>query len=254
MSSSSTLVRIPLVFGAAWCVHRSFVSPQAPATTDERQAGKKGFERVFAPIIPLVAPVMRYATWIPAIAESAAILANSGLLPAEIQQRLLPLLRIDYPSLIGRTLPATLVVGSGIMFFGTWFRIQAFKTIGRNFSFEVAMKKDHSLVTDGPYSAVRHPSYTGLVLNWVGMGLVFATADGWVRQSLLPWITEQPASTVAKVGATTFAALAVWSHAMTVVAVFTRLHQEDSLLHKRFGKQWEDWSLRTPYRLIPYIY
>lgn len=59
MSSSSTLVRIPLVFGAAWCVHRSFVSPQAPATTDERQAGKKGFERVFAPIIPLVAPVMR---------------------------------------------------------------------------------------------------------------------------------------------------------------------------------------------------
>jgi len=252
--SSSTLVRIPLVFGAAWCIHKSFVSPQAPATTDERQAGSKGFERVFAPVIPFVAPIMRCATWIPAAAESAVILANCGLLPAEVQQRLFPALVIDSPSLIARTLPAALLVGSGIMFFGTWFRIQAFKTIGRNFSFEVAMKKDHSLVTDGPYSAVRHPSYTGLVLNWVGMSMVFTTADGWIRQSLLPWITEQPASTVAKVAATTFAALAVWSHAMTVVAVFTRLRQEDSLLHKRFGKQWEDWSLRTPYRLIPYIF
>ena len=33
-----------------------------------------------------------------------------------------------------------------------------------------------------------------------------------------------------------------------------RTVEEDAILKKEFGGQWEEWAKRTPYRLIPYIF
>ena len=44
--------------------------------------------------------------------------------------------------------------------FTVWARI----TLGRNWSGDVVFKEDHELIETGPYSIVRHPIYTGLIV------------------------------------------------------------------------------------------
>jgi protein-S-isoprenylcysteine O-methyltransferase Ste14 len=48
-----------------------------------------------------------------------------------------------------------------------WARI----TIGSNWSGTVDLKKGHSLVTHGPYSLVRHPIYTAVLLMLLGTAM-----------------------------------------------------------------------------------
>ena len=48
--------------------------------------------------------------------------------------------------------------------------------LGRFFSVDVAIVCDHRVVETGPYRVVRHPSYTGLLLQCVGLGVVLGTA------------------------------------------------------------------------------
>ena len=42
-----------------------------------------------------------------------------------------------------------------------------------NFSTTLGIKKDHQLITAGPYVRVRHPLYTGILLVFLGGALVF---------------------------------------------------------------------------------
>lgn len=65
------------------------------------------------------------------------------------------------PSLKGHTF--VMVVGFLVLAVGQAIRMVAMNTAGRNFNHIIAEDKedDHKLVTDGIYSIVRHPSYTG---------------------------------------------------------------------------------------------
>ena len=47
--------------------------------------------------------------------------------------------------------------------------------LGRFFSVDVAIAQDHQVVDTGPYRVVRHPSYTGLLLQCAGLGLALGT-------------------------------------------------------------------------------
>lgn len=42
------------------------------------------------------------------------------------------------------------------------FRLWAMKTLGEFFTFEVVIRKNHQLITTGPYKYLMHPSYTGI--------------------------------------------------------------------------------------------
>ena len=55
---------------------------------------------------------------------------------------------------------------------GTLFAIWARATIGKNWSAEVQIKRDHQLIRSGPYAYVRHPIYTGILLAVAGTALV----------------------------------------------------------------------------------
>jgi protein-S-isoprenylcysteine O-methyltransferase Ste14 len=59
-------------------------------------------------------------------------------------------------------------VGATLTAAGIAFAIWARVHIGRNWSGQVMIKQDHELIRTGPYSRIRHPIYTGLLLALLG--------------------------------------------------------------------------------------
>src|ERR1022692_4482419 len=66
--------------------------------------------------------------------------------------------------------------GAGLFAAGTALRWWAIVHLGRFFSVDVAIARDHQVVDTGPYHVVRHPSYTGLLLQCAGLAVVLGTA------------------------------------------------------------------------------
>ena len=50
----------------------------------------------------------------------------------------------------------------------SWVQIWAIKTLGENYSQDIAIKKDHKLITNGPFKIVRHPQYLSQILMDIG--------------------------------------------------------------------------------------
>lgn len=51
------------------------------------------------------------------------------------------------------------IIGLLIYLTFSWIQIWSFKTLGDYYSQEIAIKKDHKIVTSGPYKFIRHPQY-----------------------------------------------------------------------------------------------
>ena len=62
-------------------------------------------------------------------------------------------------------------VGIFLMFLGILVRQYAIWILGRFFSLTVQISEDHKVVEKGPYRLVRHPSYTGIMITFAGLGL-----------------------------------------------------------------------------------
>jgi len=129
---------------------------------------------------------------------------------------------------------------------GALIRRSCYKALGHMFTFEISLRDNHHLVTSGPYSFVRHPSYTSGALALIGALLCETTSGSWAIEcsGLFPPLLEGP--------------LVFLSYIITAVIGFLviapRLEKEDIMLRKRFGLQWDEWAAKVPYRLIPGVY
>lgn len=65
---------------------------------------------------------------------------------------------------------------------GGALRLWCYRTLGALFTFEVVMQDDHVLVTSGPYSIVRHPSYSATTIMGLGAMLELFGAGSYVRE------------------------------------------------------------------------
>jgi protein-S-isoprenylcysteine O-methyltransferase Ste14 len=63
------------------------------------------------------------------------------------------------------------VAGYGLLLAGMLFAAWARLFLGRNWSSDVTLKEDHTLVQSGPYRIVRHPIYTGLLVALLGTAI-----------------------------------------------------------------------------------
>jgi protein-S-isoprenylcysteine O-methyltransferase Ste14 len=73
-----------------------------------------------------------------------------------------------------RVIPSDLIVlcaGVALTWLGVAFAIWARHSIGENWSGRVTVKVDHQLIQSGPYSWVRHPIYSGLLVANFGAAL-----------------------------------------------------------------------------------
>ncbi|AJO78005.1 isoprenylcysteine carboxylmethyltransferase family protein [Pseudomonas sp. MRSN 12121] len=116
-----------------------------------------------------------------------------------------------------RWLGVVLFIGGGIL------RLWPVFVLGQRFSGLVAIQPGHRLVTTGIYGTLRNPSYLGLLINCVGWSLAFRSGVGLLLTALM------------------------------LVPLIARIHAEEALLHKEFGKQYDTYRAYT-WRLVPWIY
>ena len=96
----------------------------------------------------------------------AVLLAAPRWLPPILSARVVP---------AGRLLP---LLGAVMVAAGLGFAAWARAHLGRNWSGIVTVKEDHALVRTGPYRAVRHPIYTGLLLALIGTAMAIGEWRG----------------------------------------------------------------------------
>jgi protein-S-isoprenylcysteine O-methyltransferase Ste14 len=75
------------------------------------------------------------------------------------------------PSVVIRPTSVADGVGLGLLWCGIGLRFWSFRTLGRYFTFVVQTSGDQPVISDGPYGVVRHPSYAGILLAIMGVGL-----------------------------------------------------------------------------------
>eukprot|EP01024_Parvocaulis_polyphysoides_P039830 TRINITY_DN3604_c0_g2_i1.p1 TRINITY_DN3604_c0_g2~~TRINITY_DN3604_c0_g2_i1.p1 ORF type:complete len:208 (-),score=14.84 TRINITY_DN3604_c0_g2_i1:210-833(-) len=112
-------------------------------------------------------------------------------------------------------------------YFGVFLRMWSMRTLGPLFTFQIGIRKDHTLIKTGPYKFVRHPSYVGLFLAQYAL-VIF---DGLRNPKLL--IIFVPLSAIKF-------CLRIWS--------------EEKMMKEEFGKEWTQYCLETPYLLVPGLF
>jgi protein-S-isoprenylcysteine O-methyltransferase len=145
--------------------------------------------------------------WLVIICSVGLAVAVSGLRATEFR----------FGATIPRLAAACLLLG------GLALRWASILTLGRYFTADVATQGGQTVVTAGPYRHVRHPSYTGLLLAFLGLGVFFGN-----------WLS-----------------LAVLMVPVTL-AMFHRIRLEETVLTGTLGPAYAAYCARTK-RLIPGI-
>lgn len=140
------------------------------------------------------------------------------------------------------TLSPTFVLSVLLMCGVGLLRMWCYRTLGRFFTFDVAILDGHVLTTSGPYSYVRHPSYTGTAKLLLGTFLEFVGPRSYLRVCNLTNTAPVRALSIC-------IPLAIYS----VVSLYKRTLVEDRRLKAEFGKDWEAYLEAVPCRLIPYV-
>ena len=68
--------------------------------------------------------------------------------------------------------------GLVILLAGLVLRGWSFKALGQYFTHDVMVSSEQPVITAGPYRVLRHPSYTGVILTGIGVGLASANWAG----------------------------------------------------------------------------
>jgi protein-S-isoprenylcysteine O-methyltransferase Ste14 len=77
-------------------------------------------------------------------------------------------------------------VGLVLMWAGIALRQWAITLLGRFFTVDVRVQADQTVIERGPYKWVRHPSYSGMVITFLGMGLALGNWLSLVVLALVP--------------------------------------------------------------------
>jgi protein-S-isoprenylcysteine O-methyltransferase Ste14 len=82
----------------------------------------------------------------------------------------------------------TFVVGMVLMVSGIALRQWSIALLGRSFTVDVRVQAGQTVVDTGPYRWVRHPSYTGMLITFAGIGLALGNGLSLACAVLVPSI------------------------------------------------------------------
>jgi protein-S-isoprenylcysteine O-methyltransferase Ste14 len=79
-----------------------------------------------------------------------------------------------FPAAAIRPGAVAFAAGMVVLLAGLVLRGWSFKALGQYFTHTVMVSSDQPVITSGPYRVLRHPSYTGIILAAIGIGLASA--------------------------------------------------------------------------------
>ena len=120
--------------------------------------------------------------------------------------------------------PQVTIAGIVVILLGAALRWWAIFTLGRYFTFVVAVRATQSVVQSGPYRFVRHPSYTAILIMLLGVGM-----------TLVNW------------------ASLVVILAGGLIGLLYRVRMEERALIEALGQPYVDYMRHTK-RFIPFIF
>lgn len=115
-------------------------------------------------------------------------------------------------------------VGIVLTLFAAWFSTKA--TLENTFlesTARIQSDRNQKVCTTGPYKIVRHPAYSGLMLNCIGVAMIFPYVSVWICMVI------------------------------TVLIIIIRTALEDRML-KEGLEGYPEYAKQTRYRLIPFIW
>ena len=110
-----------------------------------------------------------------------------------------------------------------LLLVGLIIAILARRTLAGNWSGQVALKKDHTLITTGLYQYIRHPIYTGMLMMILGTALSQGTLG------------------------------AVIGFLIILVGILFKLRDEEALMTEHFAEEYASYKKRTKI-LIPFLW
>lgn len=120
--------------------------------------------------------------------------------------------------------PYTGYAGLTIILAGMAVRFLAVWSLGSCFTVNLAISEEHRIKTNGMYRWIRHPSYLGSIISFIGFSLSLNNAISLVVIMLL-----------------------------VVPSFLYRIRIEERLLINEFGTEYQEYMRQTR-RLIPWIY
>ena len=111
-----------------------------------------------------------------------------------------------------------------LMATGLALRFWAIRVLARFFTIDVNIQPGHELIRHGPYRLLRHPSYTGSLMTFLGFGL--GLGNVWSLLVVMAPVT---------------------------VAFLWRMRIEERVLAEAFPTQYPEYARRTK-RLIPFVW
>lgn len=124
----------------------------------------------------------------------------------------------------GEHLTSAFWLGMVLITFAAWISTKA--TLENTFmesSARIQSDRNQKVCTTGPYRVVRHPAYSGLIINCIGLSLIFPYGSVWICMGA------------------------------TAVLVVIRTALEDRMLKDGLDGYLE-YTRQTRYRLIPFIW
>jgi len=129
-----------------------------------------------------------------------------------------------FPNATVRYLHEFYLVGFLLFLGGLILRWYSIGYLGRYFTVDVSISAEHKLIDSGPYRYIRHPTYTGALLAFLGLGFCFGN-----------W-------------------LSILFMTVPIIAAFLwRIRIEERALADALGEDYRAYTQRTK-RLIPFVY
>jgi len=229
--------------------HYSMTAPNARPPSGELRK-QVGWELV----MPWLPAVGRVLLWSWTLLECATLLAATDYCPPGLSQSIVHhLVRSDDPQRalthISSVTP-TSIAASVLSIVGSFLRTHCYRALGRMFTYELSIRKEHKLITSGVYAIVRHPSYTSALGAGIGLMLCIINPHSWLLACSPLFPDSGSEIRMLNVWTCTHISLFVGS----LVGLVQRMNNEDAMLEKNFGDEWKEWAKRVPYRLVPWVY
>jgi protein-S-isoprenylcysteine O-methyltransferase Ste14 len=115
-------------------------------------------------------------------------------------------------------------IGLVLIIFGMILRFISILSLGKLFTVDVTIRNNHKIKKTGVYSIIRHPSYLGSILSFIGFGI---SLNNWISLLIIS--------------------------IMVTIAMLNRIKVEERILTEQFGNEYLDYMKKT-YCLFPLIY